>query len=188
MKNVGTLAKTAFSRGVSKEIRMKRFACFFLNFLLASGLFAGITAIAAGDYAQAPDFTLKDLSGKDISLKDLSGKVVFLNFWATWCGPCREEIPGFIEAYSQYKDKGMFIIGVSVDNAGTGPVIRFAEKFKINYPVVMATNKLIKDYAPGHFIPVTVVIDKNGKIREKKIGYMDKATLIKYFLKIAEEK
>ncbi len=167
---------------------MKRFTFSFLIFFLALVFFAGITVVAAGDYAQAPDFTLKDLSGKDISLKDLRGKVVFLNFWATWCAPCRDEIPGFVEAYSQYKDKGMFIIGVSVDNTGTGSVIKFAEKYNINYPVAMATNKLIKDYAPGRFIPVTVVIDKNGKIREKKIGYMDKETLIKYFLKIVEEK
>lgn len=188
MKNPKTLSKTVFLKGVSKEIRMKRFACFFLTFLLALGFLVRIAATTAGDYVQAPDFTLKDLSGKDISLQDLRGKVVFLNFWATWCGPCRDEIPGFVEAYSQYKDKGMSIIGISVDETGTGPVVKFAEKFRINYPVVMANNKLIKDYAPGHFIPVTVVIDKNGKIREKKIGYMNKETLIKYFLKIAEEK
>lgn len=183
-----TLSKAVLLKSVYKVTRMKRFAFFFMTFLLALGFFAGITALAAGDYAQAPDFTLKDLNGKDISLQDLSGKVVFLNIWATWCPPCREEIPGFVEAYSQYKDKGMVIIGISVDNAGTGPVIKFAEKFKINYPVVMATNKLIKDYGPVHFIPTTVVIDKNGKIREKKVGYMDKGTIIKYFLKIAEEK
>lgn len=136
----------------------------------------------------APEFTLTDLSGNEIVLSDYKGKVVFLNFWATWCPPCRAEIPGFVEAYAEYKDKGMEIIGVSVDRVGSDKVLDFARAFKINYPVVMYTAKIIRDYEPGRAIPTTIIIDKNGKIRHKHIGYMDKGTIERYFLDLAEEK
>lgn len=140
------------------------------------------------NYPDAPDFAFNDLKGNDISLSACKGKVIFLNFWATWCGPCRKEIPGFIEAYTEYKDKGMAIIGISLDDTGSDSVLRFAESFKINYPVVMGTQKIVSDYQPGNFIPATIIIDKNGKIRERHVGYMDKDTLRGYFLKLAEEK
>jgi peroxiredoxin len=140
------------------------------------------------NYPDAPNFVLKDLKGNDVSLSACKGKVIFLNFWATWCPPCRREIPGFVEAYNEYKDKGMAIIGISLDETGRDSVLKFAESFKINYPVVMGTAKIVRDYQPGHFIPATIVIDKNGKIRDKHVGYMDKATLKSYFLKLTEEK
>jgi thiol-disulfide isomerase/thioredoxin len=140
------------------------------------------------NYLDAPDFVLKDLKGNDVSLSAYKGKVIFLNFWATWCGPCRKEIPGFVEAYSEHRDKGMIIIGISVDESGPDSVLRFAESYKINYPVVMGTQKIVRDYQPGNFIPATIIIDKAGKIRERHVGYMNKATLISYFLKLSEEK
>jgi len=140
------------------------------------------------DYPQAPEFTLEDLNGNKISLSDLNGKVIFLNFWATWCGPCKAEIPHFIEAYKEYKDKGMEIIGISVDRTGAKSVIKFAEKYKINYPVAMYTLDIIKDYRPGNAIPVTIIIGPNGKIRHKKVGYTEKKYLKNWFLKLIEEK
>lgn len=139
------------------------------------------------DNPQAPDFILEDLDGNKISLSDYSEKVIFLNFWATWCPPCREEIPGFIEAYDQYKDKGMVIIGISVDQTGSNSVRKFVKKHKINYPVAMFTSKLIRDYQPGFAIPVTIIIDKNGKLRQKHIAYMSKEILEDHFLKLIEE-
>lgn len=144
-------------------------------------------ARAEKSYPLAPGFTLKDLDGNDISLSNLEGKVIFLNFWATWCPPCREEIPGFVEIYDQYKDKGIEIIGISVDKLGTKSLLAFIEKYKMNYPVVLGTQKVIDDYKPGRFIPVTIIIDKKGKIREKHIGFMDKETLKNYFLKFRAE-
>ena len=140
------------------------------------------------NYPYAPDFALKDLKGTDVSLSACKGKVIFLNFWATWCPPCRQEIPGFVEAYREYKDKGMAIIGISLDETGPDSVLRFAESFKINYPLVMATTKIFMDYQPGNLIPATIIIDKKGKIRKRHVGYMDKATLKSYFLKLVEEK
>ena len=139
-------------------------------------------------YLQAPEFSLKDLKGGEISLSAYKGKVVFLNFWATWCPPCRAEIPDFVEIYGQYKSKGMEIIGISVDKMSPNSLLPFVEKYKISYPVALYTPKIIKDYEPGQFIPTTIIIDKQGRIRQKHIGQMDKETLKNYFLELAEEK
>ena len=136
---------------------------------------------------QAPEFTLEDLQGNEISLSSLAGKVVFLNVWATWCDPCKDEIPHFIEAYDQHKDKGLEIIGVSIDDFGKNKVLKFTQEWKINYPIAMTTKQLSKDYGPFGAVPVTIIIDKNGKIRHKKIGYMDKNYLENWFFKLIEE-
>lgn len=136
----------------------------------------------------APDFVLKDLKGANVALSDYKGKVIFLNFWATWCGPCRAEIPDFIEAYEKYNKKGLEIIGISLDRGGSAKVLAFVEEHKINYPIVMGTQKVLNDYQPGHFIPTTIIIDRNGKIKHKHVGIMDKETLEKIFLGLSAKK
>jgi cytochrome c biogenesis protein CcmG/thiol:disulfide interchange protein DsbE len=132
-----------------------------------------INNISAADQGKkAPDFALKDLSGKSISLSDYKGKVVFLNFWATWCPPCRQEIPGFIKAFDKYKDQGLVILGVAVSDRENS-VKNFVDRNKINYPVAMGDMKIVQDYEPGQYIPATVIIDRNGKIHHKHVGYME---------------
>lgn len=158
-----------------------------LTLILLSCTKAEKTVSSDSNFPPAPEFTLKDLKGNQISLSDLQGKVVFLNFWATWCGPCRYEIPGFVELYKQYKDKGLEIIGVSLDRLGSKSLFKFVEEFKINYPIVYGTQQLVNDYRPGHYIPVTIIIDKRGKIRHKHVGYLDKETFKNYFLKFQTE-
>jgi len=169
---------------------MKRFILVLLPLVIALFVCAEAekTSIFGNNSSTAPDFTVKDLKGREISLSNYSGKVVFLNFWATWCGPCKAEIPDFIEAYKQYKDKGMEIIGISVDRISPKSVLIFAEKYKINYPVVMSSDKIQKDYEPGPYIPTTIIIDQEGKIKHRHIGYMSKEALKDYFLKLTEEK
>ena len=148
-------------------------------------------ALTQGNYPKAPDFTLTDLSGKSISLADYRGKVLFLNFWATWCPPCRAEIPDFVEVYGQNKSRGLEIIGISLDSKDKEAIAAFVEKYKINYPVVLesrkTTEKVIADYEPGQYIPTTIVIDKQGRIRGKQVGQMDKALLLKYFSQLSAE-
>ncbi len=159
---------------------------FFLVFFVCAKADKGMAS--DGDFPSAPDFTITDLSGNELSLSDYEGKVIFVNLWATWCSPCRAEIPGFVEVYEEYKDQGMQIIGISVDDFGADKVRDFVKKYEISYPVAMYTREFIRAYEPGRAIPVTVIIDKSGLIRHRHIGYMDKETLTDYFLKLAEEK
>jgi cytochrome c biogenesis protein CcmG/thiol:disulfide interchange protein DsbE len=137
-------------------------------------------AITAAQGEKAPDFALKDLKGNDVTLADYKGKVVFLNFWATWCPPCRQEIPDFIKAYEKHKNDGLIILGVAVSDKENS-VKSFVERNKISYPVAMGDMKIVKDYEPGQYIPATIVIDRKGNIRDKHVGVMDMAMVEKIF-------
>jgi peroxiredoxin len=151
-------------------------------FLSCAAVTAGIALTSAGGQAfaqapgsDAPAWELKDLDGKAVKLADFKGKVVVLDFWATWCPPCRAEIPGFIELQKQYGEKGLAIVGVSLDQAGAATVKAFVEKNKMNYPVVMGDDTTVKAYGGINGIPTTFVIDRKGKIAGKHIGFADKA-------------
>lgn len=124
---------------------------------------------------KAPNFKLKTQEGKTFELSKLKGKVVAVNFWATWCGPCRKEIPGFMEVYEQYKDKGLEIVGVSLDQEGWQVVKPYLERSKINYPIVVGNGDLVQAYGGFNGIPATFVIDKKGNIFKRHIGYMNKS-------------
>ena len=149
---------------------------------------AEMKGMSGEDFPQAPDFTLEDFKGNKISLSDLGGKVIILNVWATHCRPCKKEIPDFIEAYEQYKDKGLEIIGISVDEISKNKVIKFAEEYKMNYPVAMTTSQFTKDYGPFPFLPTTYVIDTKKKVRQRKIGQVDKKFIENWFKTLIEEK
>jgi len=123
----------------------------------------------------APAFTLQDLNGKNVTLADFRGKVVILDFWATWCPPCIKEIPDFIELYEQYKDKGFAMLGISLDQEGISVVKSFAQKVKINYPIMMTDGRVDKAYGGITNIPTTFVIDPAGNIQKKYVGYIEKA-------------
>ncbi len=160
--------------------------------LLLAGVFVFLTggcgrAANSQDLGPAPDFRVQDLQGNILSLADFRGKVVFLNFWATWCPPCREEIPDFSDAFTQNKSKGLMIIGLSVDEMSPEELTSFAVRNKITYPVAFATSKISEDYKPGQFIPTTFVIDKQGRIRHKQVGLMEKQMLTSIFEKLSKE-
>ncbi len=117
-------------------------------------------------YAQmaAPNFKLSTQKGNVIELAKLKGKIVVLNFWATWCGPCRKEIPGFLDVYRQYKEEGLEIVGVSLDRDGWKDVGSFVEQAKINYPVVLGDIVLTDAYGGIDAIPATFIIDRQGNV------------------------
>ena len=143
-----------------------------------STLFAVALLIPALTFSQkatkAPNFSLKAADGKVIDLQKLKGKIVVLNFWATWCGPCKAEIPGFLEVYKQYKPKGLEIVGISLDRDGWKPVKPFIERYKITYPVVVGDGDLADAYGGIQAIPTTFVVDRKGNIVNRHLGYMDK--------------
>ena len=163
---------------------MKKGVLFATPIILALFVFVSACGARAIDNdTVAPDFTLEDLNGTTHSLSDFEGKVLFLNFWATWCPPCRAEIPDFIEVYDEYKDMGLAILGISVDNISAQKVNDFVQKNKMNYPVAMATQKLFQDYPSPGAIPTTLVIDGTGKIRHRKVGLMSKQEVIDLYNK-----
>ena len=123
----------------------------------------------AKDPEAAPPFLVRDLSGNVVSTAALKGKVVLLNFWATWCGPCREEIPEMIKLQAQYKDT-LEVIGASEDEAPPGQVAKFAQKAGINYPIIMSSAQLEREYGGVAALPTTFVINADGRVVQKNVG------------------
>jgi thiol-disulfide isomerase/thioredoxin len=118
----------------------------------------------------APDFTLKTLDGQEIALSQLKGKVVLLDFWATWCGPCRESTPHLIQLYKAYRESGFELIGMSVDKGDDKVVRNFVQSMNIPYPIVIAPEEVVTNYRVTG-IPTTFLIDKEGNIRERTAGF-----------------
>jgi thiol-disulfide isomerase/thioredoxin len=118
----------------------------------------------------APDFTLSTLDEQKITLSNLKGKVILLDFWATWCGPCRESIPHLIQVYKTYRENGFEMIGISLDKGDATVVRNFVKSMDIPYPIVMATEEVTRNYRVTS-IPTTFFIDKEGKIRERITGF-----------------
>jgi peroxiredoxin len=123
----------------------------------------------------APDFQLKDVHGGTVRLSDLKGKVVLLNFWATWCPPCKIEIPWFIEFERTYKDKGFAVVGVSLDEDGWEAVRPYLEASKINYRVVVGNDSMAQTYGGVDSLPTTFLIDRDGRIASTHIGLVPKS-------------
>jgi cytochrome c biogenesis protein CcmG, thiol:disulfide interchange protein DsbE len=146
---------------------MRRLVAVFAATLLAGAALAGGSAGGI-----AADFTRNDLSGHPVHLADFHGKVVLLNFWATWCGPCLEEIPAFSHWQQQYGPAGLQVIGVSMDD-DEKPVQHFLQKTPLAYPVVMGDTALAKLYGGVLGLPMTYLIDAHGNIVARYLGGTD---------------
>lgn len=126
----------------------------------------GVTSASAA----APPFQLTTIDGTPVSDQQLRGKVVLVNFWATWCPPCRVEMPGFQRAYDKFKDDDFVVLGVAMDAGGTDVVRQFVTERQITYPIAMATPSMVRDFGGVRFLPTSFLIDRDGRIRHEVSG------------------
>lgn len=144
-------------------------------FFILSVSFLGCETKADTKEVEAPDFTLEDLSGKNISLSRYKGSVVVLDFWATWCQPCRMSIPELVKLQENYRDKGFVVLGISMDSVDTknSYISDFCEKFKVNYPILRVDEKTIRKYfGNGELsIPTMFIVDRQGIVVDMYSGY-----------------
>jgi peroxiredoxin len=130
---------------------------------------------AEKDRKPAPDFSLKDVNGREVKLSDYRGKVVLLNFWATWCGPCKIEIPWFIDFEQRYKDRGFAVLGVSMDEDGWESVKPYIEGRKVNYRVVIGNDEVADQYGGVSSLPTSFILDQTGRIASVHVGLVSKS-------------
>jgi len=140
-------------------------------------LVSSAEAAPANEARKAPAWKLTDLDGKEVSSADFEGKVVLLDFWATWCPPCRMMIPGMVELQETYGERGLVIIGVSLDEQGPEVVRQFNEEFKVNYTSLMGNEKVVEDFGGIRGIPTSFLIDRQGNIVRRHVGYVPKEKL-----------
>ena len=130
----------------------------------------------AAKQSEAPDFSLPQLNGQSLRLSAYRGKVVLLDFWATWCTPCREETPHLVEMQNKYRDQGLQVIGVSMDDS-PDPVREFYRQFHMNYPVVMGNADIGERYGGVLGLPIAFIIDRSGRVYAKHIGATEASVL-----------
>ena len=119
-----------------------------------------------GQQPTTPQFTLKDINGRTVQLRDYRGKVVLVNFWATWCPPCRAEMPDLVRLQREHAGEGLRIIGITYPPETKTRVRRFARSLKVNYPIILGTRQIKTRFSSDETLPLTVVIDRDGKVKE----------------------
>jgi len=125
----------------------------------------------------APDFSLESLDGTTMRLSELRGKAVLLNFWATWCGPCKVEMPWFVDFQNQYRSQGLQIVGVAMDDASKEDIGKFAKDMGVNYPILIGKDSVGDQYGGVPALPETFLIGRDGKVVDKIIGLRGKAEI-----------
>lgn len=161
---------------------------FFVGALVAVMLFAGIRTArnnrangpANGQLmgATAPDFELNSLDGKSLKLSSLRGKAVLLNFWATYCGPCKVEMPWFVELQKEYGPQGLEIVGVAMDDASTEDIAKFAQDMGVNYPILLGKEAVGLSYGGVNVLPTTFFLDRNGKVIAREFGLQSRSVFV----------
>ena len=160
-----------------KPIPKPALAILVVGTILAAGCSSTRKVEAAKDdkdLKPAPALALPDEQGATVNLADYKGKVVLLDFWATWCGPCKIEIPWFIEFQRKYKDQGFTVLGVAMDEEGWSIVKPFAEKYKMNYPLLLGNDEAATAFGGVEVLPTTFLIDRQGRIVATHLGLVSK--------------
>ena len=143
-------------------------------------------APAAAHARQAPSFTVKTLEGKPLRFSDLRKRPVIVDFWATWCGPCRASMPHLSTIQTRYGKQGLTVIGLSVDENGPQGVRKFADRLGVKFTLAMANDDVLDAYGPIRSIPTTFFINRNGDIVRRVVGYIDGETMEDYVKEILE--
>lgn len=154
--------------------------------LLASMLSMAVAAPVLAGPMTAPSFSVKSLDGRTIRLADLRNKPLVLDFWATWCGPCRMSMPHLDAMQTRYAKQGLTVVGLSVDEAGPAPVKRYAQKSGLRFTLAMANDDMLESYGPIRSIPTTFFINRKGEIVRRVVGYVDGETMEGYVREILE--
>jgi thiol-disulfide isomerase/thioredoxin len=175
---------------LKSRLLMKRnpLILFFVAAIVAVMLFTGIRMARnnrAGNSGKgqlignlAPDFDLQTLDGKDVKLSDLRGKAVLLNFWATYCGPCKVEMPWFVELQKEYGPQGFQIIGVAMDDASTEDIAKFAKDMGVNYPILLGKESVGESYGGVSVLPTTFFVDRDGKVIAREFGLQSRSVFV----------
>jgi peroxiredoxin len=149
--------------------------------MLASGKYldrtrkhGAITLVGNVQGVPAPDFILQSLDGSSVKLSDFRGKAVLLNFWATWCPPCKVEMPWFEDLQKQYGKDGLVVLGVAMDDSEPATIAKFASELGVNYQVLLGTDKVSDDYGDVQYLPTTFYIGRDGAIVDKMTGLLDR--------------
>ena len=137
-----------------------------IRFVFAATVILFASASVLGQETIAPQFTLKDLNGKTVRLRAYRGKVVMINFWATWCPPCRAEMPALVRLQREHANQGLQIIGITYPPERKDLVQRFARSIKVNYPIILGTREIKARFSSEETLPLTVVINRDGKVSE----------------------
>jgi peroxiredoxin len=162
-------------------------ALFFVAALVAAMLFVGFHAARQAGGAPdaldpqgkpAPDFTLESLDGKSVRLSDYKGQAVLLNFWATWCGPCKIEMPWFVELQKEYGPQGLQIVGVAMDDASKEEITKFAKEMGVNYTILLGKETVGQQYGGVDVLPTTFFIDRDGKIVSREFGLQSRSLFV----------
>jgi thiol-disulfide isomerase/thioredoxin len=159
---------------------------FPLRFAAAAALLVCVLAPASAFARQAPSFSVKTLEGNPLRLTDLRKKPVILDFWATWCGPCRASMPHLSAMQARYEKQGLTVIGLSVDDGGPQNVRKFAAKLGVKFTLAMANDEILDAYGPIRSIPTTFFINRKGEIIRRVVGYIDGETMEDYVKEILE--
>jgi peroxiredoxin len=140
---------------------------------LGADAFHALDLIRPSRPTTAANFTVPGLTGRPLRLNDFKGRVVFLNFWATWCPPCKEEMPSMERLYRRYKDKGFTILAISIDSGGPGPVAAFAKSFALTFPIGLDPELSVANQYALRGLPATFLIDRRGAIAALALGARD---------------
>ena len=143
-------------------------SCFLISCVIA---FSMSTASAAKVGDLAPNFTLKSATGTNLRLSEFRGEVVMINFWATWCGPCRQEMPLLQKLYSRYRDVGFELLGVNIDGKNA-KAKNMAKRLKVSYPILFDSDKNVSELYDVDAMPTTVMVDRDGRVRHIYRGYL----------------